>query len=105
MAIPKVLLQQIIQENHLKSAGDVYSLLKESFKDLLQELLEAELDVSLGYDKNEKNGIEIDNKPLKKMFYLASVNVMKKWTMRYTNWDSVLSQLSLLYSERLKQYL
>ena len=62
MAIAKEQLQQIIKENDLKSAGDVYALLKDSFKDLLQELLEAELDVSLGYDKNQKNGIETDNK-------------------------------------------
>lgn len=62
MAIAKEQLRQIIKENDLKSAGDVYALLKDSFKDLLQELLEAELDVSLGYDKNEKNGIETDNK-------------------------------------------
>ncbi len=62
MAIAKEQLRQIIKENDLKSAGDVYALLKDSFKDLLQELLEAELDVSLGYDKNQKNGIETDNK-------------------------------------------
>ena len=62
MAIQKELLRQIIKENDLKSAGDVYSLLKDSFKDLLQELLEAELDVSLGYDKNCKNGLDTDNK-------------------------------------------
>ena len=62
MAIAKEQLRQIIKENDLKSAGDVYALLKDSFKDLLQELLEAELDVSLGYDKNEKHGIETDNK-------------------------------------------
>lgn len=62
MAIQKELLRQIIKENDLKSAGDVYSLLKDSFKDLLQELLEAELDVSLGYDNNCKNGMDTDNK-------------------------------------------
>lgn len=53
-------LRQIIKENDLKSAGDIYALLKDSFKDLLQELLEAKLDVSLGYDKNEKHGIETE---------------------------------------------
>ena len=51
MAIAKEQLRQIIKENDLKSAGDVYALLKDSFKDLLLELLEAELDVSLGYDE------------------------------------------------------
>lgn len=42
---------------------------------------------------------------LEKMLYLASVNVMKKWKMRYRNWDLVLSQLSLLYDDRLRPYL
>ena len=42
---------------------------------------------------------------LEKMLYLASVNVMKKWKMRYRNWDLVLSQLSLLYDDRLSSYL
>ena len=42
---------------------------------------------------------------LEKMLYLASVNVMKKWKMRYRNWDLVLSQLSLLYDDRLRTYL
>ena len=57
MAIQKEVLRQIIKENDLKSVGDVSTLLKESFKELLQELLEAELDVSLGYDKNKKDGV------------------------------------------------
>ena len=42
---------------------------------------------------------------LEKLLYLASVNVMKKWKMRYRNWDLVLSQLSLLYDDRLSSYL
>lgn len=62
MAIAKEQLRQIIKENNLKSTGDIYALLKESFKDLLQELLEAELDVSMGYDKNNKGDIDTDNK-------------------------------------------
>jgi len=42
---------------------------------------------------------------LEKMLYLASMNVMKKWTQRYRNWDQVLSQLLIIYGERLEQYL
>ncbi len=41
--------------------ADVYSLLKESFKDILQELMGAELDVALGYEKNQKGGLLTDN--------------------------------------------
>jgi len=42
---------------------------------------------------------------LEKMLYLASRNVIKKWTQRYRNWDQVLNQLIVLYGERLTQYL
>ena len=42
---------------------------------------------------------------LEKILYLASENVAKKWTQRYRNWDQVLSQLIILYDERLTKYL
>ena len=42
---------------------------------------------------------------LEKMLYLASGNVIKKWTQRYRNWDQVLNQLIVLYGERLMRYL
>ncbi len=32
-----------------------------------------------------------------KMLYLASLNVAKKWTQRYRNWNQVLNQLTVLY--------
>lgn len=51
ISIAKEQLRQIIRENDLKSSSDVYAPFKDSFKVLLWELLEAELDVSLGYDK------------------------------------------------------
>lgn len=57
MAIAKEQLRQIIRENDLKSAGDVYILLKDSFKDLLQEFLKAELDVSIGMKRTESKRI------------------------------------------------
>jgi putative transposase len=42
---------------------------------------------------------------LEKMLYLASKNVMTKWTQRYKNWDRVLSQLLILYPDRLEAHL
>ncbi len=62
MAIAKEQLRQIIKENDIKNVGDIYNLLKDSFKDMMQEMLEAEMDVSLGYPKNEKGDLLIDNK-------------------------------------------
>ena len=54
MPATKEQIRQIIADNDLNSVADVYSLLKDSFKDILQELMEAELDASLGYEKNQK---------------------------------------------------
>ena len=42
MAVAKEQIRQIISENNISSVADVYSLLRDSFKDILQELLEAE---------------------------------------------------------------
>jgi len=40
MAIPKEQLRQIIKENDIQSVGDIYNLLKDSFKDMMQEILD-----------------------------------------------------------------
>ena len=62
MPIAKEQIRQIISQNDINSVTDVYALLKDSFKEILQELMEAELDASLGYDKNKKGEVQTDNK-------------------------------------------
>ena len=62
MPVAKEQIRQIIADNNLSSVADVYSLLRDSFKDILQELMEAELDVSLGYEKNQKGDTVSSNK-------------------------------------------
>ena len=62
MPAAKEQIRQIITENNISSVADVYTLLKDSFKDILQELMEAELDSALGYQKNQKGDIHTDNK-------------------------------------------
>lgn len=62
MALAKEQIRQIINQNDITSVTDVYSVLKESFKDILQELMEAELDATLGYEKNQKGDVATDNK-------------------------------------------
>lgn len=62
MAIAKEQLRQIIKENNIQNVGDIYTLLKDSFKDMMQEMLEAEMDVSMGYPKNEKGELIVENK-------------------------------------------
>jgi transposase-like protein len=40
-----------------------------------------------------------------KMMYLATMQITKKWTSRYHNWNSIISKLTILYEERLEPYL
>ena len=62
MPVAKEQIRQIIADNNLNSVADVYGFLRDSFKDILQELMEAELDASLGYEKNRKGDISTSNK-------------------------------------------
>lgn len=62
MPVAKKQIRQIISENNINSVADVYTLLKDSFKDILQELMEAEMNAALGYEKNQKGNLPTDNK-------------------------------------------
>lgn len=62
MAIAKEQIRQIIADNNFTNVADVYDYLKEGFKDILQELMEAEMDAVLGYEKNQKGDIVSKNK-------------------------------------------
>ena len=54
MPIAKEQIRQIITDNNLNSVADVYTLLKDDFKDILQELMEAERDVSLAMRRTRR---------------------------------------------------
>lgn len=41
------------------------------------------------------------NMALLKTLYLATKNIEKKWTVRHKDWDIILSQLSIMYPERI----
>lgn len=57
----KELIKQFIAQNEISSAKDIEEALKKMFKDTLQELLEAELGESLGYEKYEHSEDEKEN--------------------------------------------
>ncbi|BBE31798.1 IS256 family transposase [Tepiditoga spiralis] len=40
-----------------------------------------------------------------KSLYLTTKNVTKKWTARFHNWNAVISELAILFEDRLKDYL
>lgn len=42
---------------------------------------------------------------LLKLLYLATQNIVKKWTMKIPHWNKILAQLSIHFGERVHQYL
>lgn len=54
-------LKQWIKENNMKSVEDVQSALRELFAETLQEVLEAELETSLGYAKHDVKNKQTTN--------------------------------------------
>ena len=59
--LPKEVVREIIEENNFQTPQEIMKFLKDSFKDILQEMLEAEMDVHLGYSKGEKPPANSDN--------------------------------------------
>jgi len=55
-------LRQFIQVSNLKSAQDAQNALKDLFAETLQEMMEAELDDSLGYAKNDTQNKHTSNR-------------------------------------------
>jgi transposase-like protein len=40
-----------------------------------------------------------------KLFYLATCEDTKKWTMKLKHWNRILAQLAIHFEERLRRYL
>ena len=39
--------------------------------------------------------------PVRKLLYLANVNIIKKWTRPLLNWPKILNQLAIRFVDRL----
>lgn len=67
--VSKEILREYINENHFTSVSEVLASMKDLFKDVIQEALEAEMDATLGYQKHnvsEKQGTNSRNGHSKK---------------------------------------
>lgn len=60
-ALPKELVKEIVRGNNFQNHGEILAFLKDSFKDVIQEMLEAEMDVTLGYSREEASNKNTDN--------------------------------------------
>jgi len=85
--ISKELLRNYVKEQNFKSPDDVLAAIKDMFKDVLQETLEAEMDTQLGYGKydisekqtqNSRNGYS--KKTIKSQLGSVELNVPRDRT-------------------------
>jgi putative transposase len=54
-------VKEIVRGNNFESIEDISTYLKEIFKDLIQEMMEATIETSLGYAKSDIKNKETDN--------------------------------------------
>ena len=60
--VSKELLRDYVKEQDFSTPDDILNAMKEMFRDVLQEVLEAEMDSHLGYDKNDLSQKETINR-------------------------------------------
>lgn len=53
--LTKEQIRELIKERNMKTTDDISTMLKELFSETLQEMMEAEMDTTLGYGKNESS--------------------------------------------------
>ncbi len=54
--IPREIIKELIRSEEFKSTGDIMEAIRGMFADVLNEVLEAELENTLGYGKQERRG-------------------------------------------------
>ena len=82
-----------------------FNTLKNECTNLYEFRTEEDSYTSVTKKVTKTKSVFLSDAALEKMLYLASENLVKKWTQRYRNWDQVLNQLIVLYGEQLTQYL
>ena len=126
----KEMLREFVNSQNFTSTTDIMNSMKELFSDVLQQVMEAELEEKLGYEKshrvseddeksqlkNYRNGYskktvktqlgEIDVKIPRdrngeyEPQIMASKNIVSHWTCCCRNWDMVSDQLRIMFEDR-----
>ena len=60
--LTKEQIRELIKERNMKTTSDISAMLKDLFSETMQEMLEAEMDTTLGYGKNESSVKQTDNR-------------------------------------------
>ena len=60
--LTKEQIRELIKERNMKTTEDISLMFKDLFGETLQEMMEAELDTTLGYGKNQTTGKQTENR-------------------------------------------
>lgn len=60
--LTKEQIRALIKERNMKTTDDISQMLKDLFSETIQEMMEAELDTTLGYGKNENSSKDTGNR-------------------------------------------
>ena len=56
---PKELMKQYVDSQNFTSTTEIMQAMKDLFRDAIQQVMESELDVELGYEKSERQTFRI----------------------------------------------
>ena len=59
--LTKEQVKEIVRSNNFQSVNEISEYLKDIFRDLIQEILEAEIEITLGYANNDNKNKETEN--------------------------------------------
>lgn len=71
-AIPKEVIKELIREQKFNNTNEIMTDIKDMFKDVLQESMEAELENKLGYEKQERWSEFVNNHVSKRNYLIGS---------------------------------
>ena len=60
--LTKEQIRELIKERNMKTTEDISLMFKDLFGETLQEMMEAEMDTTLGYGKNQTAGKQTENR-------------------------------------------
>ncbi|MBB6447937.1 transposase-like protein [Bacillus benzoevorans] len=59
MKLPKELIKEIVKEQKFTSTNQIMETIKEMFSDILEEVLQCEIDEQLGYEKHQRQAMNL----------------------------------------------
>ena len=88
--LSKEQISELIKERNMKTTEDISTMLKDLFGETLQEMMEAEMDTTLGYSKNQSEEKQTANRRNRVSLSYISVQRERRFTVPGGWWQHVI---------------